>query len=218
MRLARCRSPAIAAIFAILGLAGCAPTAHLANASDAGRGVVPVVPRLSSERPSAMDTQDTGNAPKLRGEEVSGRVLKLIDSIRSRADLSPDNIRRATGIAVAFDPDDPSRYGFHGRVDEAWWYDLGSVVDQVDGGVRGLEFFFAAPGRPDADPAAVCSPDLDGYRKRLEAMGFTASPVRGERDQLRYWEFVRGAVRVRATVAATADDAHHCVRLIAIDA
>ncbi len=165
-----------------------------------------------------MDTADTTNAPKLSSAEISERVLRLIDTIHDRDGLSPDNIHRATRIAVSFDPEDSDRYGFHGRVESPWLYDLGSVVDQVNGGVRGLQFFFAAPGHPEADLTPVCTPDLDTYRQRLEDMGFTATPVRGDLQQLRYWEFVRGSVRVRATVASGADGAHSCVRLITIDA
>lgn len=165
-----------------------------------------------------METVDTTNAPKLSSAEISERVLRLIDAIRDRNGLSPDNIQRAMGIAVSFDPEDSDRYGFHGRIEGPWLYDLGSVVDQVNGGVRGLQFFFAAPGHPEADPTPVCTPDLDTYRQRLEGMAFTATPVRGDLQQLRYWEFTRGSVRVRATVLPMADGARSCVRLITIDA
>lgn len=165
-----------------------------------------------------METVDTTNAPKLSSAEISERVLRLIDAIRDRNGLSPDNIQRAMGIAVSFDPEDSDRYGFHGRIEGPWLYDLGSVVDQVNGGVRGLQFFFAAPGHPEADLTPVCTPDLDTYRQRLEGMGFTATPVRGDLQQLRYWEFTRGSVRVRATVLPMADGARSCVRLITIDA
>ena len=165
-----------------------------------------------------MDTQDTTNAPKLSSAEISERVLRLIDTIHDRDGLSPDNIHRATGIAVSFDPENSDRYGFHGKVDGPWLYDLGSVVDQVSGGVRGLQFFFATPGYPEADPTPVCTPDLDTYRQRLEGLGFTATPVRGDLQQLRYWEFARGSVRVRATVVSIAESARSCVRLITIDA
>jgi hypothetical protein len=163
-----------------------------------------------------MDIQDTTNAPRLDSNEIADRVLRLIDSIHDRDGLSPDNIQRSTGITVSFDPEDSDRYGFHGRVDDTWLYDLGSVVDQVAGGVRGLQFFFAAPGNPEADPTPVCTPDMDVYRRRLEGMGFTATPVRGDLEQLRYWEFVRKNVRVRAT--ALTGSMNSCVRLITIDA
>lgn len=156
----------------------------------------------------------------LTAEEIGGRVLKLIGAIRSADDIAPDRVERATGIKVAVNPDDHNEYGFGGKLDGAWSYNLVSLTENDGSRPSRLMFSFDDDSRGHADMAPVCTMDFDAYAKALAADGFARTPARGEHDRLLYWDFARGGVSVQVYVEGASETAgaRSCVSKLIIHA
>lgn len=167
--------------------------------------------------------QNIGDTPAAQiatsAGDIGGRVLSLIDSIRSREDLAQDHIERVTGLKLHAEPDTVYLYGTRGVVANGWRYRLGAMAGDDDG-VGSLLFSFNPPGEEPADMAPVCDPDFDAYRATLEAKGFGARRVPGARDSTRFWEFHRDGVIVRIHTIGESDARpdHACVSTVSIQA
>jgi hypothetical protein len=139
-------------------------------------------------------------SPALAPDEISLRILKLIDSVRGQQDLSPENVERVTGIKVHIDADDPDSYGFHGQAGVGWTYGLWSVPEPGPKPARQRLRFKFFPGQDQKDYSPICSPNYHDYANALVARGFQHEKVRAFVDEP--WEllqFHRGQVTVEFT-------------------
>jgi hypothetical protein len=175
--------------------------------------------------PSAA--QDDSNASTLKSEEISKRMIELIKAIKTREDVSPENIERTMKIRVQFDEKNRQNYGLSGLVKEAtkWAYNLSvySYPGDENKTNAALNFSFnylnddERSGRDDYAP--ICTVDFDSYRKELKDAGFTSAPYYGEHGRLLWWNFLRGAVSVQIT--AYGENAkrvkHECVSMLTVN-
>lgn len=136
----------------------------------------------------------------ITAEDIGRRVLKLIDSLHSAQDIAPEHIERITGIHVEINEDDPSIYGFGGKLTEDWSYSLVSSPDRLGEKPTSLRFSFDDTDRERAGPvdsAPICDIRFDDYTKALVSAGFTAKPMPtfpGSDS----WYFSRGDIGVTA--------------------
>ncbi|TXD45297.1 hypothetical protein TR80_002625 [Xanthomonas campestris] len=127
----------------------------------------------------------------LSAEEIGHRFLKLIESLDSRDDLSPERIREVMGITL--------KQPEQGRVSVGYW-----SIDLADGWryaftytpesaslLKGVELTFQNHVDDLASMSAVCSLDFEYYDRKLKAMGFSASPTYGPIGQLEDWRYAK---------------------------
>jgi hypothetical protein len=151
--------------------------------------------------------------------EIGGKLLALIDSIRSRRDLAQAHIERVTGLKLNTEPETVYLYGAGGAIADGWSYRLGATAGDDDG-VDSLLFTFNHAGGENVDMAPICDPDFDAYRAALQEKGFDAKQVPGDRGSTRFWEFSRDGVtvRIRTIGESRARPEHACVSTISIRA
>lgn len=143
----------------------------------------------------------------ITAEDIGHRVLKLIDSLHSAQDLSPEHIERITGIHVEINEDDPGIYGFGGTLTADWSYRLVSSPDRLGETPTSLRFSFDDTQRDRATPAGlapICEMGFDDYRQALVSAGFTAKPMPtfpGSDS----WYFSRGDIGVTAYALGKTD-------------
>lgn len=159
------------------------------------------------------------DAPASAAREIGDRLLALIDSIRDRDDLALAHVARVTGLPVVAETDSVYLYGVRGALAGGWSYRLGATAGADDGADSLLVTFNHTDGDA-ADRAPICDPDFDAYRTALEAKGFEARPVSGDRGSTRFWEFARDGVRVQVRTIGESDarPAHACVSSLSIRA
>jgi len=156
----------------------------------------------------------------MTAEDIGGRVLKLIGSVRSADDLAPAHVEQMTGIKVEFNPDDRNEYGFGGKLTDVWSYNLVSLTEADGSKPNRLMFSFDDQTHANADMAPVCQVDFDAYAKALAAEGFKSAPAHGEHERVLYWDFSRGGVSVQVYVQGESANAasHACVSKVIINA
>ncbi|HEY1137852.1 MAG TPA: hypothetical protein VGE64_10200 [Xanthomonadaceae bacterium] len=130
-------------------------------------------------------------------EDIGQRVLKLIGSLRSAGDLSPERIQQETGLQVERSPDDRNVYGFSGDINDQWSYNLVTTPDRQDAPPRSLRFSFDADAHGDVDPAPICRPTFTEYTRALTELGFAGEPMRAYPGS-DAWHFNRGDINVMA--------------------
>lgn len=139
----------------------------------------------------------TTATPTVSAEDIGQRVLKLIGSLRSAGDLSPERIEQETGLRVERSPDDRNVYGFSGDITDQWSYSLVTTPDRLDAPPRSLRFSFEADAHGDVDPAPICRPSFADYTRALAELGFEGVPMRAYPGS-DAWHFNRGDINVMA--------------------
>lgn len=151
--------------------------------------------------------------------EIADRLLALIDSIHGREDLALAHVERVSRLPLTVERDTVYLYGARGALAEGWSYRLGATAGADDAPDSVLFAFHHADGDA-ADMAPVCDPDFEAYRTALQAKGFDARPVAGDRAGTRFWEFVRDGVtvRIRTLGESAIRPDHVCVSSLSIRA
>jgi len=173
------------------------------------------VPR--SQHPDRFP-MDQSTSPR-NAEDIGKRVLKFVENVHGRDDLSPQRIEQLTGLKVEHNPDDANEYGFSGQLTDAWAYNLVSLPDG-NGAPSRIMFSFDDESRDNADMGPICGLDFDDYAAALAAAGYRIAPARGQHDRLQYWDFSRGDVSVQIYVRGENDDLadHACVSKLIVNA
>ena len=176
--------------------------------------------------PIAAQNDDT-NAPTLTAEEISKRMIELIKTIKTKADISPENIERVMKIKVEYGEENRQSYGFGGLIEGnlRWTYNLSaySYPGNARKAADTVNFSFNPlmddenSGRDDYAP--VCTIDFDAYSKELKDAEFSFAPYYGEHGRLLWWNFSRGAVSVQITAYGenTKRVNHQCVGLLTVN-
>jgi hypothetical protein len=169
---------------------------------------------------------DDSNAPALKAEEISRRMIELIKAIKIKEDISPENIERMMKIKVQFNKKDRQNYGFGGLVEGTtnWAYNLSAYPypSKDNKETDTLNFSFNPltddEKKPRDDYAPVCTVDFDAYSRELKAAGFSSAPYYGEHNRLLWWDFSRGAVSVQITAYGENEKRvnHKCVSMLTI--
>lgn len=158
------------------------------------------------------------SATTMTAEEIGRRVIKLVQSLRSPDDISPESIERHTGLTMAFNPTDKNRYGAGGEVDKNWHFSLVTVPDKSGTPPRRLTFTFddrSADGKADLGP--VCGLSFSDYRDALVSAGYKMQRIEtGSNND--FWRFTRGTVDVSLWMLryADPDKGPACVRSLDI--
>jgi hypothetical protein len=141
------------------------------------------------------------NAPTLKTEEISKRVLNFIKSVNDIKDLSPENIERRMQIEVTFNKENRNEYGFGGNIEGApdWLYNLFAFPSENNQKTDTVRFSFdyqlREPLNPDLSP--ICTVDFDAFGKELKDAGFSKTfPLYGVHNRLTGWSFARGETLV----------------------
>nr|WP_248279417.1 hypothetical protein [Xanthomonas campestris] len=112
----------------------------------------------------------------LSAEEMGLRFLKLITSLDSREDITPERIQDVMGFRISVAP------GALGAV--IWSEDLGGgwryAFDYVPASpslLPGIGLSFENTAGRFSDMKAICSLDFQRYDSTLKSAGFVASPT-----------------------------------------
>ncbi|WP_226468988.1 hypothetical protein [Luteimonas panaciterrae] len=160
------------------------------------------------------------NDPQLQtaADDISARILRLIENAHGADDLAPDSVERVTGIHVEHDPKDSRVYGFGAHMDKDWCYNLMSLPDDEDSQSRRLIFSFDDQTGHSLPPP-VGELDYDAYARALGASGYAGSLRVGPRGAFDGFTFKRGKVSVSVSVRGNeADPLHLRVSSLIIDA
>ncbi len=169
---------------------------------------------------AAGPQETTQPSPHLTAEQISRRILSLINSLHTRADLTPAAVENIVSVKVDTSPKNHNEWGFSGKLTDVWSYDFDTVGDAADAHPYRLEFIFRDQPRGNAtDMTAVCGLDFDEYTRILTGAGFKSSPYHGEHGRLIYWEFLRDAVSVKISIRGESDARtdHLCVSMLIAD-
>lgn len=156
----------------------------------------------------------------INAQDISQRVITLVENVRGPDDIAPARIEQLTGMKVEFNPDDANEYGFSGQLTDAWAYNLISLTEATGVTPTRLMFSFDDQTRSHADMAPICDLDFDAYAKALKASGFESSPFHGKHDRIDHWDFSRDNVTVQVYVRGENDAKvdHACVSKLIINA
>jgi hypothetical protein len=162
----------------------------------------------------------TGN-PKLSGEEIGKRFLKLIGGLESRNDLSVERVQETIGLALEHEttPGGTEYYVHSQRLEGGWAF----VVDYIPASrslLEGIRLSFAHID-PIADVTPVCGLDFEYYHNALVDMGFLADQYYGEQNLFLGWRYTKfkkkdGTVDMTISIVQMAGNVpgHLCVMSI----
>lgn len=147
-----------------------------------------------------MTTSDTAsgtaNRP-LTAEEVGRRFLKLIESVKSRDDLTRDHVQTMMGLTLKDSPNGP----FHSQpLDGGWLYVVSIGHETLPGTSISLSLEFIRKDDRFADMSSICSPDFKAYHDALKAIGYRDVPqydqINGEVGRLIGVSYVRDGLSI----------------------
>lgn len=177
----------------------------------------------SGESPStakenaAMTANSTLAEPAgLTAQDLSERVLKLIQSVQGIGDLAPDKLRETTGLPIVVHS--ANDYGANGPVAGVWYYGLRSMSPDAASVPNRVLFQLSDQSDSDADMSPVCVP-IETYEKTLVSAGFSSKKLRNRHDTQDYWEFTRGKVGATVYVRGKSNpaDAQTCVSMVIVE-
>lgn len=162
----------------------------------------------------------TANAP-LTGDEVSRRVLKLIEGLKSSDQLTPEYIEQQTGLAIQRAAGRPDAFGTGAQLTPDWAYNL--YVSKAPGDDKNkLIFDFSRTGEGHAPMTAICGMDYKQYAEALKGMGFEDSVSYGEHGRVDHYRFQRPTLSLQVYIEGESDETpekvrHHCVKMITVE-
>ncbi len=168
---------------------------------------------------AAPDTSSL-DTPTFNAEDISKRVLVLIENIRNSQDISPEIIEKYTGLKVRINPNNENDYGVSGKLTEEWYYSLRSMSPETPGQKpSSLLFDFNDQTHAGADMSPICV-NFEDYNLALTAAGFTATRLRNRLGTEDYWNFSRGAIGIKVYLRGKSNlkDAQTCVSMLIISA
>lgn len=191
-------------------------------------------------RPHTLD-----EFPELTPEEIGRRFLKLIDSLKSFDELSPERLQEVMRLHLTPSPETHGGYFTIHLPESGWYYGLSHYDNPLSPHLKNAVYQFT--NRPqgqnhndrDADMGPVCGMDFRAYVVELKKMGFVEredlaqydSPMPpinadGTMEERRFFRlpgytFSRGnvGVLIRERREADAPDAklhHACVESISV--
>ncbi|WP_374012670.1 hypothetical protein [Pseudoxanthomonas koreensis] len=156
-------------------------------------------------------------APPSTAAEMGRRFLKLIGSIESRDELTPELIRRVTGIVLdEVKPDELATGYASGDLGGGWRYILNFVPASAS--LRtGVALRFQQLHDGVTTMSAICELDFHHYHEAIQSMGFEARPVYGEIGEVRSWRYHKSdfVVGITALDPLAGESGPICVKTIA---
>ena len=107
--------------------------------------------------------------PTQNAEDVGRRFLKLVESVKSRDDLTREHVQAAMGLTLKDSPNGP----FHTQeLDGGWLFVVSLGHETPPGPSISLSLEFIHKGDRFADMSSVCAPDFEAYHDALKARGY----------------------------------------------
>jgi hypothetical protein len=129
-------------------------------------------PPARTQESTVMTTAETSSGtdnPALSAEQVGRRFLKLIESVKSRDDLTREHVQAAMGLTLGDSPNGP----FHTQPLDGDWLFVVSLGHETPPGTSiSLSLEFIHKGERFADMSSVCAPDFEAYHDALKASGY----------------------------------------------
>ena len=128
-------------------------------------------PHAMPAKELAMDTYDAATAtnPTLTPEEVGRRFLKLIGSVKSKQDITVEQVQEIMGLTFDQNPIYPSYSQSFGN---GWSYSV-RYAAEMPGDSWGIDLFFINDTDPfPEDMSPVCGLNFDHYHDALVQMNF----------------------------------------------
>ena len=154
----------------------------------------------------------------LTAQSLAERVIALILNLQGIEDLTADGLRRATGLPIQVNPDDPNDYGVNGPLTGTWYYGLRSMSPDASDRPNRVLFQLSDQSDSGADMSPVCV-RIEQFQQPLAAAGFSARKLRNRLDTQDYWEFTRDKVGVTVYLRGKRDpsDAQSCVSMAIVE-
>ncbi|UHQ24054.1 hypothetical protein LVB77_04900 [Lysobacter sp. 5GHs7-4] len=166
------------------------------------------------------ESMTTANAT-LSGDEVSRRVLKLIEGLKSSDQLTPEYVEQQTGLSIQRAASRPDAFGTGAQLTPDWAYNL--YVSKTPGDDKNkLIFDFSRTGEGHAPMTAICGMDYKQYAEALKGMGFEDSVSYGEHGRVDHYRFQRPTLSLEVYIEGESDETpekvrHHCVKMITVE-
>ncbi len=128
-------------------------------------------PHSTPVKDSVMTTSDAEPAtnPTLTAEEAGRRFLTLIESIKSRSDLTVEHVQAVMGLALK----DGREAKFHTQsLGDGWVYSVALHPEKRPGDRIAIALEFIEKSDRFADMSAICGLTFEDYHKALKAMGY----------------------------------------------
>ena len=141
-----------------------------------------------------MSAESTAATPAaaLSAQDLTQRLLALIEDIHGKQDISRQLIQKHLGQQGWIDPHDSEHYGIVGKLTETWYYSLSYQTALPDDKSKSLFFEFVDHTHSNADMSPICVA-LENYMQPLVAAGFTPD-MDYTRFGEKYWTFTRNNV------------------------
>lgn len=167
------------------------------------------------------ESMSTTANTQLTGDDVSRRVLKLIEGLQSSDQLTPEYVEQQTGLAIQRAAGRTDSFGTGAQLTPDWSYNL-YVTKPAGEDKNKLIFDFSRNGDGNAPMSAICGVDFKQYAEALKGMGFQDSVSYGEHGRVDHWRFQRPSLSLQVYVEGESDATpeqatHHCVKMITVE-
>lgn len=165
-----------------------------------------------------VEASTATNQPVHTAQDISKRVLALIEGIRDIHDISPAKIENITGLKIEVNPENSNDYGTSGKLTDTWYYGLRAMSPDASDKPNRVLFQLNDQTHADADMGPVCMP-IEDYSEALTAAGFASRKMRNRLNTQDYWEFTRGGVGATVYLRGKSDskDTQTCVSMVVIE-
>jgi hypothetical protein len=154
----------------------------------------------------------------LSAEEISLRMLKLIDRIKTHQDINAEHINSVIGVRLVPNADQAKYLSFAQILNAQWWYGFTLNSDPKDTKLV-FNFNTTAGVAEDVAATAICVIDFDHYVSALKTMGFEGNITYGEHGRILNWSFYRDGINVQMSYRGESNENvdHKCVSSIVIN-
>ncbi|SFL29594.1 hypothetical protein SAMN04487938_4036 [Lysobacter sp. cf310] len=158
---------------------------------------------------------------QLTADDISRRVLKLIEGLKSSDQLTPEYVEQQTGLAIQRAAGRADSFGTGAQLTPDWAYNL--YVTKPDGADKNkLIFDFSRTGEGNAPMSAICGVDFKQYAEALKGMGFQDSVSYGEHGRVDHYRFQRPTLSLEVYIEGESSETpekttHHCVKMITVE-
>jgi len=164
-----------------------------------------------------VQAQSNPPGPPATAEDISRAVLKLIESLKTNRDITPERVEKFTGVRLISPVEstsewtdssgkkhiqhssDPSGAAASGKLSPPWLYHLQIYRYPPEKTHARFDLSFV-PGTTanldTADMTPVCAFDLDAHAAAFKDMGFKESIIYGAHGSRRGKMFSRGEINV----------------------
>lgn len=167
------------------------------------------------------ESMTTTATPQLTADDISRRVLKLIEGLKSSDQLTPEYVEQQTGLAIQRAAGRADSFGTGAQLTPDWSYNL-YVTKPAGVDKNKLIFDFTRNNDNNAPMSAICGVDFKQYAEALKGMGFKDSVSYGEHGRVDHYRFQRPTLSLEVYIEGESSETpekttHHCVKMITVE-